>query len=272
MHGNCGSVSDEQFKAGHGIEFSGRGRLYSPPPRLFPVFHDCHFYHVMDLPDFGTTDGHWDLRGRAGEYLGGVDFAGKSVLEIGPASGFLTAEMEARGADVVAVEVPDKPGWDFVFYPENMLAPLRAERAKAMRRLKDSFWFTHKVLGLSARMHYGDVYNLPAELGQFDIALLASVLLHTKAPHLIIAECAKRADTIIITEMLYRDMEHCGPMMRFVPTVENKLWDTWWHFTSDFFVKTLGVMGFTNQTITTHVQMMTSQNRTAEHYTIVASR
>jgi len=43
------------------------------------------------------------------------------VLEIGPASGFLTFEMEKRGADVISVEVTDEHGWDFVPYPDARL-------------------------------------------------------------------------------------------------------------------------------------------------------
>ena len=60
---------------------------------------DCYFYHTMELPGHGVIEGRdWDLRGRVDEYLGKVDFAGQRVLEIGPASGFLTFEMENRGA------------------------------------------------------------------------------------------------------------------------------------------------------------------------------
>jgi hypothetical protein len=57
---------------------------------------------------------HWDLRGGVDHYLGKVAFAGERVLEIGPASGFLTFEMEKRGAAVVSVEVTAEHGWDFV--------------------------------------------------------------------------------------------------------------------------------------------------------------
>ena len=79
---------------------------------------DCYFYHTMELPRHGVIEGHdWDLRGRVDEYLGNVEFAAQRVLEIGPASGFLTFEMEKRGADVVCVEVTDEHGWDFVPYP-----------------------------------------------------------------------------------------------------------------------------------------------------------
>ena len=52
---------------------------------------DCYFYHTMELPSRGVIEGRdWDLLGRVDEYLGNVDFAGQRVLEIGPASGFLT--------------------------------------------------------------------------------------------------------------------------------------------------------------------------------------
>src|SRR5215207_3418638 len=40
--------------------------------------------------------GRWDLRGAEEDYLGRQDFDGATVLEIGPANGFLTTEMERR--------------------------------------------------------------------------------------------------------------------------------------------------------------------------------
>jgi hypothetical protein len=75
---------------------------------------DCYFYHTMELPGHGVMKGDWDLRGGVDDYLGKVAFAGQRVLEIGPASGFLTFEMEKRGAAVVSVEVTAEHGWDFV--------------------------------------------------------------------------------------------------------------------------------------------------------------
>ena len=40
---------------------------------------ECIFYHVMDLPGFGTTDGPWDLRGKFDDYIGQVVVAGRSI-------------------------------------------------------------------------------------------------------------------------------------------------------------------------------------------------
>jgi hypothetical protein len=92
-------------------------KIFATPRKVEDVA-DCYFYHTMELPGLGVIEGRdWDLRGRVDEYLGNVDFAGKRVLEIGPASGFLTFEMEKRGAEVVSVEVTDEHGWDFVPLP-----------------------------------------------------------------------------------------------------------------------------------------------------------
>jgi len=96
-------------------------KIFATPQKVEDLA-DCYFYHTMELPGRGVIEGQdWDLRGRVDEYLGNVDFAGQRVLEIGPASGFLTFEMEKRGADVISVEVTDEHGWDFVPYPEPRL-------------------------------------------------------------------------------------------------------------------------------------------------------
>jgi len=96
-------------------------KIFATPRKVEDVA-DCYFYHTMELPGRGVIEGRdWDLRGRVDEYLGNVDFGGQRVLEIGPASGFLTFEMEKRGADVISVEVTDEHGWDFVPYPHARL-------------------------------------------------------------------------------------------------------------------------------------------------------
>src|SRR5262249_47083940 len=58
-------------------------------PRTVTDLADCYFYHTLELPGYGLVEGEWDLRAGAEAYLGGVDFRGRRVLEVGPASGFL---------------------------------------------------------------------------------------------------------------------------------------------------------------------------------------
>ena len=65
---------------------------------------DFVWYHAFELPDGTVLPGVWDLRGHESAYLGGVDLAGKRVLELGPATGYLTFYMERMGAEVVSFE------------------------------------------------------------------------------------------------------------------------------------------------------------------------
>jgi hypothetical protein len=58
-------------------------------PRVVTNPAQCIFYHTMDIPGYGHVQGDWDLRGHERQYLGNVDFAGKRVLEVGTASGYL---------------------------------------------------------------------------------------------------------------------------------------------------------------------------------------
>ena len=121
---------------------------------------DCYFYHTMELPGHGVIKGRdWDLRVGVDRYLGKISFAGQRILEIGPASGFLTFEMEKRGAEVVSIEVTPEHGWDFVPYPARRLEELFGPRRIVMQRLKNSYWFSHAALQSKANVYYGDVYN-----------------------------------------------------------------------------------------------------------------
>jgi O-methyltransferase len=220
----------------------------------------------MEVPGLGLVKGEWDLRDIVDQYLGKPALAAKRVLEIGPASGFLTAEMEKRGADVVAVEVPDDPGWDFVPYPAALLAPLEWPRRQGMRALKNSWWYVHTAYQLKARLIYGNVYELPDVIGTFDIAVMAAVLLHCHSPLQVIDQCAKRADTLIITDRFFPELSG-SPVCRLEPTADNKTWDTWWAFSTDAISNFLGVLGFTIDSLYTY-----TDNRMRPLFTITATR
>src|SRR5215208_5675015 len=66
----------------------------------------CVFYHAIDLPSFGRQDGMWDLIGRFDDYVAGTDVSGRTVLDVGCATGFLTFEAEKRGATVTSFDAP----------------------------------------------------------------------------------------------------------------------------------------------------------------------
>jgi hypothetical protein len=122
-----------------------------------------------------------------------------------------------------------------------------------MQRLKNSYWFSHAAHRSKARVYYGHVYHLPVGLGEFDIAVMGSLLLHCRDPLRIVEQCGKRAGLVIITDRFHPDLEG-APICRLAPDPENFLWHMWWHFSTEFFTQFLGVMGFAAAEISKHQQ------------------
>ena len=230
--------------------------LYVSPPTV-ETPEDCYFYHVMEIPGHGMVGGDWDLRGREAEYLGSVRLDGQRVLEIGPASGFLTFYMEGRGAEVVAVDLPTGSEWDMVPHfgvgSRDVAAWLTV-----MRQLKNGFWLAHRRHRSAAKVHYGNVYALPDEMGRFDVAVMAAVLLHVRDPLGVVEQCAKRSDRIVITDIHVPELDG-HPVQQLVPTRDSPQWDTWWCFAPDLFVQFLEVLGFATEAVTFHVQAHVSE-------------
>ena len=54
---------------------------HSAAPRGGLHIGDSHFSHTMEVPGHAVVQGDWGLRGRLDSDLGGVNLAGKSVLE-----------------------------------------------------------------------------------------------------------------------------------------------------------------------------------------------
>jgi SAM-dependent methyltransferase len=234
---------------------------------------ECHFYHVMEVPGEPILGGQFDLREGVDDYLGHISLARRRILEIGPASGFLTFHMEAQGATIVAVELGSDAEWDIVPHAGLDLATIRAERQTIMEELRNGFWWAHKRLASAAQVHYGDVYALPEELGRFDVAVMAAVLRHTRDPLLIVENCARHADRIVITEMYMPELDG-EPVARLVPARESPAWDTWWDFNPGFLARFLGVLGFDEITVDYHEQRFLADGdaRQVPFFTIVAGR
>jgi SAM-dependent methyltransferase len=227
--------------------------LYARPRDVRHV-ENCFFYHVMDLPGFGVVGGSWDLREGVDTYLGRVDVAGKRVLEVGPASGFLTVHLESRGAEVVAEELGDQEEWEIAPHHQLRNERVQANRFRHRERLRNSFWLTHRVFGLSARVHYGNAYTLPPELGRFDVAILASVLLHTRDPLRIVQRCADVTDETLVIVDRHDPALDGAPVCRLMLSPEKVVSDIWWTLSPDLLVQFLGVLGFPNVEVTFHQQ------------------
>ena len=253
-------------------------QIYEAPRHVESV-SDCNFYHTADIPGIGVVEGQWDLRNGVHEYLGGYDFTSRRVLEIGPATGFLTFHMEKTAREVVAVELPlDRSFWNAVPYEKLGLARRSKQQwthseeqfFEHIGRIRNGFWFCHEKFNSSAKVYNGSSENLPDALGTFDVALLSAILLHARSPVSILESCARLvSDTLIITENFYPELGE-DAVCSLVPAVDNNAWDTWWRFTPRFFTQFLEVLGFTEHQVTFHEQQADKHPLTM--FTIVSSR
>jgi hypothetical protein len=266
-------------------------------PRLVDDVSACDFYHSMDIPGHGSVEGQWDLRSTLSAYLGGVDLAGKRVLELGTADGYISFEIERRGAEVVSYDLSPDYRWDVVPYARSALSSARTadpghwltseERFKqGIARLNNAYWLGHGAYGSKARVVYGDVYSVPEEVGEVDVALFGAILLHTRDPFAALQSPLRLTrETVVVTEMrdrlslppavsrlknvLPRRLRQ--PAMRFLPDWRTgRDPDGWWRLSPELIVDFVGVLGFEETTVSYHTQLY--QGRPRKMFTVVGRR
>ena len=109
-------------------------------------------YHRMDLGGGLILDGEYDVARYFENYRIPDDLTGRTVLDVGTASGFFAFECARRGARVTAIDIHDM---EFV------------------RRVRDG-------LGLQVAVVQKDLFDLDAAFGTFDYVICASLLLHLR--------------------------------------------------------------------------------------------
>ena len=257
--------------------------VYATPRRVSSM-DECTFYHTMELPGVGTIQGLWDLRGAEEQYLGSVDLTGKRVLEIGPASGFLSFYMERKGANVVTLDLDEHQEWDVVPYAHVDWKGWHEERKRGLETLNNSFWYCHQAFSSKVQAVYGSVYAVPKEIGEVDVSVMACVLLHLRDPFLALQNILNLTeDKVIITETFYPRfalgfvvelMARIGirlPMCTFIPKNRRPEMGTWWWFAPEVLRQFLSVLGFTKHRTTYHFRARHGGRRQLL-YTIVAER
>jgi methyltransferase family protein len=280
------------------IEHAQNGEVYATPREVRNPA-ECAFYYTIEIPGYGLVEGEWDLRGNERAYLGNVAFAGKRVLQIGVANGFLSFHLEREGAEVIGYDLSDEQCWDMVPYSGHDYEERERTYKAALRKLNNAYWLAHQALKSKARMVYGSVYEIPAAIGSTDIAVYSQVLHHVRDPFLALQQGLRFAkETVVITESISDSQWVPGVvrrlpgfrwatkkaripanvhsvvgegLMRFVPQfwAGNKFW-TWWEFNPEIIRRFIGVLGFEHSTVTFHTQRWKAL--TIPHFTVVGQR
>jgi SAM-dependent methyltransferase len=216
---------------------------WAEPREVFDL-EQCRFYHSLDLPGLAVIRGRWDLRGVVDDYLGRFDFAGKRALDVGAASGYLSFEMERRGAEVVSFDLEDGRCGDFVPYAG--LSPTVEEERDRLAALneatKNAYWLAHRTLGSRARAYYGDVYDLPTGLGGFDVVFYGMILGHLRDPLGALHSGARLCrETMIVTNQMFEADE---PVAVVMASRENPEPASWWGLSVEAVRRMLSIVGF----------------------------
>lgn len=212
---------------------------------------DCYFYHRMQLPGVGWVGTHWDIDADCENYLGQVDFRGKRVLDVGAGAGFLSFEMERRGAEVVSFDMADSSHWEMVPYAST--AHRREEeienRRRSHRRLRNAYWFAHEKLQSKAKVFLGNVYDLPLELGTFDVVFFGMILGHLQNPFQALYSASRlcKESMVVANQTLQNKKTKRSPFAHFMPSVTNAAADCWWALSDNCVSTMLEILGFESE-------------------------
>jgi len=183
------------------------------------------WYHTMELPGGVVTPGFFDHRPVLHHYAFPARLDNIRALDIGTFDGFFAFEMERRGANVVALDVPDIDSLDF---PAHLA---RTGRTRFQPR-HQNFDLARSSLGSAVERRFVSVYDVgDADLGQFDFVFVGSVLIHLRDPVgalMGLVTVLKPGGTIHICEEVHRALDWLGrsrPLAKF-QAISPHL--TWW--------------------------------------------
>jgi SAM-dependent methyltransferase len=239
------------------------------------------FYQAIDLPGIGAVPGAWDHRGSENVYLAHTDFEGLTALDVGPANGFWSFEMERRGAKVTAIELGPDDDWDAVPHGGKPAKGLGANLKANVEAHHKDFWICHAANNSAVKVVHGTAYATPTLIDHVDVALMGNILQHLRDPFLAIervASVVKRR--IIISESIW--VEDPGLLeqarIQLIPRGSTPLVNHSWYQVSPVFVgEVLLILGFTNLKCEMHLQRfngtaLDSNSRMVPHFTYSADR
>lgn len=210
-------------------------------------------------------------------YLGNFNFAGKTVLEFGPASGFLGLKMEQAGAKVTAFEIPEGSTPDLIPIPGIDMAEVRKRQVEIISLFRKNWRYYHSLFGSKNEVIYGDIYDLSKIDRRFQVATFSAILLHLANPFCAIQEAAKITDeTIIVTDVQHPALKD-QPYLEFNPHPKSTDGAGWWLLSHGAVSRMLSTVGFHKQALSFSTHRLfdnpTSEKFTdMQFFTIIASR
>jgi hypothetical protein len=215
--------------------------------RAKPERADCLFYHSFDLPNEPAIIGEWDMRGKFDQYTGNLDLSGKRVIDFGTASGFLSFEAEKRGAIVTSFDADSTARYTRLPHTPSRYTQDREaaiiEDDKWLDAVKNSYWYIYNVFNSRNKVYYGDLYNIPEEIGKFDVAIIGQFLVHNRSAIDVLEAVASKTERyLVITEGLW-EIEEPGAKLIGSASTPGDFYSIWL-YSPAFYYEVVGMLGF----------------------------
>jgi hypothetical protein len=187
--------------------------------------------------------------------------------------------MERMGAEVFTYDLSDQQEWDIVPYAGFNYEAHISKRKMHINRLNNGFWLAHRAYNSSAKAMYGTVYEIPNNIGQFDICTFGSILLHLRDPFLALQRVTAHVkDTVVVTDIFPKfsgrsigELFTGGRSIRFLPDAKKlKPTEAWWNLSPKLISEFLQILGFEYTNISYHQQI--AKNKEVRLYTVVGHR
>jgi tRNA (mo5U34)-methyltransferase len=147
---------------------------------------DFYWYHCIDFGDGVVTDGDYAMSEYINHFQFPFEMAGKSVLDVGRASGFFAFEFERRGANVTATEIESVLDWDFVAGGREAYLLEISRECTGLEHynkkfIRGSFFYARDRLRSKVKDITCTVYDLDPDLfggHKFDLVFAGSITSH----------------------------------------------------------------------------------------------
>ena len=208
------------------------------------------FYHTIEFPDGSTAEGHWDICGRFDQYIGRYPIKGKTVLDVGTATGFLAFSAEKAGAShVTALDVRGADEFRRIpfrdsQYQINRAAWIALNDYDHLGPMKKAFWYAWHKFNSRVEVVYAPIDKLYAWDRKFDVILAGAIIEHISDPVSAIgafARLASKAVIIPLTEVVDTDAESMHPTGDWT----NSAMDfEWWKLSRGLYRRVFDNLGF----------------------------